>query len=129
MKTSQDIRNLLAAKFKAESSRLASWGTKTDEKAAISFADAVTEFVRALCAESRYRELKRVMKKGLHHKKEGWGPVMDYLQERLHATKIMAKAIEKFAIDKESKRTWQYTSLRKDKKKKHRHHTHGSKHE
>ncbi len=108
----EDIRLLLAQKFQRESARLNSWGTKTDEKAAISFADSVVRFVQALMAESRYRELKRVFKKHAEsvykdkHKLDKH--FLAYLQERMKATKAMAKAIEHVAEDAEKKRPWKY---------------------
>src|ERR1700758_1922127 len=94
--TSDEIRMLLAQKFQRESHRLKSWGTKTNEKAAVSFAGAVTEFVRSLMAESRSREARRILKKI----ESNGGPegVQDYIQERIRVTKAMAKAIENFAL-------------------------------
>lgn len=125
MKT-DEINQLLANKFVRESKRLASWGTKTDEKAAISFAMAVSEFVRAMMADSRYRELKRI-KKFIEQDEEKATKsdtkylrrhVSAYVDERLKATKTMATAIKKFAEDKESKRIFG------SKKEKHEHHSH-----
>jgi hypothetical protein len=109
-RTREEIAQLLATKFQAESARLKSWGTKTDDKAAISFAMRVVDFVRSLMAESRYRELKRVLKK--NDSKE----TQAYILERMKATKQMAKAIEKYGEKKESERPFGH------KKKKHHHH-------
>lgn len=118
-RTREEISQLLATKFQAESARLNSWGTKTDDKAAISFAMRVVDFVRALMAESRYRELKRIMHNRKHRMSER--AFDSYLQERMKATKTMAKAIEKFGEKKESERPFGH-------KHKHHHH-HGHHHE
>lgn len=124
-RTREEISQLLATKFQAESARLNSWGTKTDDKAAISFAMRVVDFVRALMAESRSREAKHILRKfekigpgGLHGENRRF---VAYIQERITATKTMAKAIEKFGEKKESERPFGH-------KKKHKHH-HGHHHE
>lgn len=121
MKT-EEIATFLAAKFKRESARLNSWGTKTDEKAAYSFAMAVLEHVRALMSDARHRELKRLVKKISHlgykaHKPsyEATTKAQNYIHERMQATKSMAAAIQKFAEAKEEKRAW------KSKERKHHH--------
>ena len=108
MRTKEEISILLAEKFKRESARLKSWGTKTDDKAALSFAMAVSEFVRSLMCESRYKELRRFLK----HYPEMEGS--KYIQERIKATSSMAKAIHNAAIVLEGKRVW------KPKVKKHK---------
>jgi hypothetical protein len=114
----EEIAQLLATKFQAESVRLKSWGTKTDDKAAISFAMRVVDFVLSLMAESRYRELKRVNKK---LKRELLGDdAADYIKERLKATKQMSAAIQRYGEKKESERPFG----RKEKKHKHHHHHH-----
>lgn len=119
-RTREEISQLLATKFQAESVRLKSWGTKTDDKAAISFAMRVVDFVRALMAESRYRELRRLEKKvddgyDLHH-------LMKYVAERLKVTKQMSLAIQRYGEKKESERPFGH------KENKHKHH-HGHHHE
>jgi len=124
MRTHEEICALLAEKFKHESARLKSWGTKTDEKEAMSFAMAVSRFVEALMSESRSREATRILKKiGSNGGPEG---IQDYLQERVRVTKAMSKAIEHLAVEMEGKRAWQSKSER-EKKHKH-HHKHKEKH-
>lgn len=113
----EEINQLLADKFKKESHRLKSWGTKTDDKAAVSFAMAVSEFVRALMAHSRHRELRRLFKKC---GREEWFQPVDYIRERMEATKTMAKAIENLAVKKESERPYGH----KEKHHKHKNTTH-----
>lgn len=122
---SEDINKFLAEKFQKESARLKSWGTKTDDKAAISFAMSVSEYVRALMCYSRYRELKRFEKwlkknETTCHKCSNVERFGGRLLERMEATKSMSEAIRKFAEDKESKRAW------KPKEHKHHHEHHRS---
>lgn len=87
---------------------------------------AVVEFVRALMSDSRYRELKRIKKlieKRASDPRDGrviytiGGKEMSYINERMQATKTMAKAIEKFALEKEGKREWKRKSKDKHKRK------------
>ena len=120
MRTSDEIRTLLAEKFVRESARLKSWGTKTDEKSAVSFACAVSEFVRALMAESRGRELYRVKKvlrkwrgETLHRK------LKEHVEERIKATKLMSQAIQHMAEESEKKKPFN-----RKLHKKHKHHRH-----
>jgi len=128
MRTRDEIALLLAEKFKRESARLKSWETETDEKAAISFAMAVVEFVRALLADARYSEAKRIQEK-INSKKwnknrnlaMGIHVVEKYLQERMQATKVMSKAIEKYAIKKEGERPWKPKTHKHKHRSKHGH--------
>lgn len=123
MRTREEICTLLAAKFVKESARLKSWGTKTDEKSAVSFAMAVADFVRSMMAESRSREAKRILKKieeNGWHRSSKWGHINSYLEERIKATSQMSKAIEKFALEKESKSPWK-SKVKKEEKHKHKH--------
>lgn len=120
-RTNDDIRTILARVFAKESARLKSWGTKTDEKAAMSFAGAVTEYVRALMCESRYREMKRIYK--FIHKngiEAGDRDLKKYIKERLNATKAMSAAIQNFAEEKESKREWKHKSEHKHHHRRHK---------
>lgn len=119
-RTSDEIRQLLAVKFQRESKRLASWGTKTDEKAAVSFAAAVTEFVRALMCESRYKELKRLEKEVDLQESTVYFP-KKYVIERKRVLKTMTRAIQEFAAKKESERP---KGFKKHKHKHHHHHGH-----
>jgi len=146
----EEIARLLAEKFKRESARLNSWGTKTDEKAAFSFAMSVVEFVRALMCDSRYRELKRVLKQfkkyagnsDEHYKlSSSERTLRDYIEERMKATKAMTIAIQKFALEKEGKREWKpkvrthhkenssrHSGLSRHSKKERKHHHHRHSH-
>lgn len=124
-RTREEISTMLAAKFKAESNRLKSWGTKTDDKASVSFAMSVVDFVIALMCESRHRELKRLLKKcpEMDSSKYFARSSSKYLRERLKATKHMAKALENFAVANETKRVWKHKSEHKHKHK-HEHRRH-----
>lgn len=120
---SDEVSKLLAQKFQRESARLKSWGTKTDDKAALSFAMAVTDFVRALMADARSREVRRLLKKydvRLNDHSHQLKRFYNYMLEREHATKVMSKAIKNFATDKENKRQWKH--------KEHHEHKHKHKH-
>ena len=108
-RTFEDVRTLLAEKISKEKKRLKSYKTKANS---FDLANAIARYVQSLMAESRHRELTRVMKKGFKTKKEGWKPVIDYVKERHRATKHMAKALNNVAIETEGKRPW------KPKKKK-----------
>jgi hypothetical protein len=122
----EEIAQLLASKFLSESKRLNSWGTKTDSKAAITFAMAVVDFVRALMSESRYRELKRMNRlRSKASDSDDFNKRFDkYVSERMKATSSMTKAIEKFALEKEEKRPWKPKEKSKEHKHKHKHHHH-----
>jgi len=103
-RTFEEVRALLATAFKKEKERLKSFGTKANS---FDLANVVARYVLALMAESRYRELKLFKKKGLKTKKEGWTPVIEYIDDRMKATKSMSRAIRHLAEDADSKRPWQ----------------------
>jgi hypothetical protein len=113
----EEVAQLLANKFKKEAARLKSWETKTDDKAALSFAMVVVDFVRALMCESRMREMKRfnkfIVKNGIE---AGDRELKKYVLERISATRKMSKVIEEYATKAEEKRPWK-------RKKEHRHHS------
>lgn len=116
-RTHEEICTLLAEKFKRESQRLNSWGTKTDDKASLSFAMAVSRYVESLMADSRYRELKRIDKLLDTLGSDDQEKVTSYIQERMKATKAMSAAIRNVAVTDEGKRAW-------GRKKKHKHGSH-----
>lgn len=116
--TADEIKDFLTQKFTIEKKRLRSYGTKYSM---YDLAHAVYRHIESLMTESRYRELKRFEKYGLHNKKEGWNPVIEYLNERKKATKNMARAIKHVAETNDSNRPWKRKVEKKDKKKKHGH--------
>jgi hypothetical protein len=124
--TSEQIRMLLNEKFKAEAKRLESWGTKHSRHSATSFAVCVAEFVRALMSYARSREgehiRNHVMRMITQHGKVSHDRVVDYIEERIKATKQMSKAIENYAVLQESKRP---INTKKEHHGKHKHkHSH-----
>jgi hypothetical protein len=131
----EEIAQLLANKFQSEAKRLNSWGTKTDSKAAITFAMAVVDFVRALMSESRMREMRRFASWYKHKVSQEslrrYTRIISYAQERIKATRTMSRVIEEFATKAEEKRPWKPKEKPKEHKHKHRHYSdrHFSKHE
>jgi hypothetical protein len=115
-RTLDEVKTLLAEKFSLEKKRLKSYGTKTDS---YQMANVTAQYVLALMSESRYRELKKLDKLLDTLGEDDNEKVVKHIQERLKATKAMAKAIENVAVENEKKRPWK----RKEKKyKPHRKH-------
>jgi hypothetical protein len=105
MKTFEEVRELLAAKFSKEKKRLKTFGTKTDS---FQMANASAHYVLALMAEARNRELKRLDKKLDTCSNDDNEKVVRYVNERLKATSDMAKAINNHAELTEKKRPHGY---------------------
>jgi hypothetical protein len=119
MITFDQIRELLSVKFSKEKKRLKSYGTKANS---FDLANAVARYVEALMAEARSRELVRLDKKLKYHglykfDKYGKIPIKDYIEERIHATSVMAKAIRNEGERNEAARPWK----RREHKHKHGH--------
>jgi hypothetical protein len=111
MKT-EDIRTLLAEKFSREKKRLKTFGTKVDS---FQLANVVYRYIESMMSDSRYRELKRLIKK--YPARGKLQDLYNYIDERMKATKAMSKAIQHVAEDNESKRPWK---RKKEHKHKHR---------
>lgn len=130
MKSYEEIKVILAEAFIKESRRLNSWGTKTDEKSAVSFAVAVARPVQALMGYSRSRELKRILKliekEKLVFNNDGVGIILTLVQERYRITKIMARLLEKTAAREAAEKPWKHKHKKDKKTKKHRKHRSGS---
>lgn len=127
MKTFDEIRDLLAEKFKKEKLRLKSYDTRASS---FDLANAVARHVQALMTDSRRRELLRFKDKFEKIDKNALSSrsivynTQKYFQERLKATKAMAQALQNVADANEKARPWK----RKPEKKKHHTHRHGNPH-
>lgn len=116
----EEVRALLADKFKREKLRLKSYDTKANS---FDLAHAVTQYVRALMSEARYYEIRGIQKhieSAFPKKKLQLRKLGDYLQERRNALKEMSAAIQHMADDMEAKRPWKPKDQPKRKKKKRR---------
>lgn len=112
MKTYEEIREFLSTQFSKEKKRLKSYGTKTST---FDLANSVARHVMALMTESRHSELRNFKKKVLD-KQPSQGDtrkIYKYINERLHATKVMKDAIENVAKDSEANRPWKSKKVKK----------------
>jgi hypothetical protein len=135
MRTFEEIRELLAEKIRYEKKRLRTFDSKAN---AFDISNAITRFVLALMAESRYKELRRLVK---HKHRGGNGKYKtdDYLKERLKATSDMSKVLKKYAeaaekarphlSEAEQKRRRHELKEIEEKAKKLKKHNHRSKHD
>lgn len=111
MKTFDEIREFLATKFTKERKRLKTYSAHANM---YDLANVVSRHVQSLMAESRYSELKKLVKKRPKLKDDS------YIKERLKATSRMATAIQHVADSDESKRPSRPTGQIKEKKRKHK---------
>ena len=106
MRKFDEIRDMFIIKIRREKKRLKSYGTKIDS---FQIANVVASFSQALQAESRYSELKRLLKFCRKKKIFPTSELSSYLQERVRATKQMSEAIEHSAEHNEKNRPWKRT--------------------
>lgn len=108
-----EIENFLADKIKQEKKRLKSYGNKANSLAnSVSIACSIGTFVQAFMAESRYFEIKRVLKwldESASHR-NGYTKELRQLQkkllERKRELKIQKKAVMNMAVEKQEKSPW-----------------------
>jgi ubiquinone biosynthesis protein UbiJ len=103
MRSFEEVRDLLADKFRTEKQRLKTFGTKANS---FDLANVIARHVLGLMAESRCRELRKLDKKLDTFSNDDQEKVSKYITERIKATSAMAKIITKYADEAEKNRPW-----------------------
>ena len=121
MRSFEEVRDLLADKFRTEKQRLKTFGTKANS---FDLSNVIAKYVLGLMAESRCRELNKAIQK-LYKVYDAQDrsynitvrDVNKYLRERSKATSAMAKIITKYAVEAEKNRPWLSEAEQKAKQK------------